>query len=268
MNRRKATLLIEQKAAAHPVAFSFFAAAVFLAAWEGLVGFLKIPSYLLPPPSAIIGRTYKDFGLIGRETFVTLIEVLAGFVSGVLAGFALGIAIVHSKATERALMPLVLFFQTTPKLAVAPLFLIWFGYGLLPKVLIVLLMCLFPILVNCVSGLQSTDARLLELMTVLEASWWQVLWKVRFPGALPQFFAGLKVAITLSVIGAVVGEWVGASEGLGHLILVANSQVDTELTFACVAVLAAMGAVLFALVQEVEKRYLSWSAPIEVAGTV
>jgi NitT/TauT family transport system permease protein len=105
-------------------------------------------------------------------------------------------------------------------------------------------------------------------MTVLEASWWQVLWKVRFPGALPQFFAGLKVAITLSVIGAVVGEWVGASEGLGHLILVANSQVDTELTFACVAVLAAMGAVLFALVQEVEKRYLSWSAPIEVAGTV
>lgn len=260
--------LFERKASSHPKLFSGLASIAVLAGWEALVRLAGIPSYLLPPPSAIGRRVVTSSALIGSHSLVTLAEVLLGFLSGTILGFVLAAAIVHSRALERAVMPAVLFLQTMPKLAIAPLLLIWLGYGVLPKIVVATLMCVFPILINCVSGLQLADPRLLDLMKVLGASRWQVLWKVRFPGALPQIFAAAKVAITLSVVGAIVGEWVGSSAGLGHLILIANAQLDTELVFACIAILSAMGSALFYAVQGVERRYLSWSTPIQTQGAL
>lgn len=236
--------------------------------WEGLVRLMHVPVYLLPPPTAILLRIWSNHVLIAQNAWVTLLEVLAGFLFGGVVGFVIAAMIIYSRLVEQIVMPVALFFQTTPKLAVAPLFLIWFGYGILPKVLVAVLMCVFPVLISSVSGLRSTDKRLLELMFVLRASWWQVFWKARFPGALPHLFAGLKVAITLSVIGAIVGEWVGSSAGLGHLILAANSQLDTELVFASVATLAIMGSLLYLLVQKVEEFWLIWEKPISAADKV
>ena len=239
-----------------------------LGLWELWVRVLGTPEYILPTPSAIFGRIVGDWALLLKEAGVTLYEVLVGFAVGAAAGLGLAIVMIHSRTLERAIMPVAVFLQTTPKLAVAPLFLIWFGYGILPKIVVVVLMTLFPVLISAMSGLRSADARLLELMTTLNASKSQVLWKIRFPGAMPHLFAGLKVAITFSVIGAIVGEWVGASAGLGHLILSANSQLDTELAFAAIFVLSLMGTALFLVVQQLEKRVLVWHDSIQTAGIV
>ena len=187
---------------------------------------------------------------------VTLLEALGGFLLGGGASALCAAAMARSRTVERMLYPLVISSQTFPKEALAPAFLLWFGYGLLPKVIIAGLISFFPVVINTRRGLLSVDPLILELKRSLSANQRQVFLKVRLPNAIPYLFAALKMCVTLSVIGAVVGEFVGASAGLGHLVRLANSELATDLMFAALVVLGAMGTGLFLIVDGLEKLLL------------
>jgi NitT/TauT family transport system permease protein len=158
-------------------------------------------------------------------------------------------------------MPLLLIAQLVPKVAIAPLLLIWFGYGLTPKVLIAFLVAFFPIVVNGASGLSAVQPELLDLANSLQASCWQTFWKVRMPTALPELFSGMKIAVTLAIIGAIIGEFVGGNSGLGYLIIVANQELDTALAFAAIVLLSLMGIVLYGLIELLERWLMPWHVP-------
>ena len=226
--------------------------------WEAGVRLLNIPNYVLPGPVVVVQEIFQNFDELMRNLRVTLVEIVFGYLIGAAMAVLTSILVLRSKVAESIIMPIVLGLQATPKLALAPLLVVWFGYGILPKILIVSLVCLFPILINTLAGLKSVDSRMLELMHVYNASWSQAFWKVRFYSAMPGFFAGLKIAIMLATVGAVVGEWVGASKGLGHLILKSNSQLNTELVFGCVLILGCLGSSLFFVVKCIERQVLYW----------
>lgn len=236
--------------------------------WEFTVKVTGYPEYLLPAPSAILCRMFAEWPVLLKHSLVTLTEIVTGFLVGGLCGVLLAVLTTHSRLAERIIMPLALLLQTTPKLAIAPLFLIWFGYGLLPKVIMTTLMCLFPVLINTAAGLRAVDGRIIEFLNILKATRWQILTKVRFPNAIPHLFVGLKISITLAVIGAIVGEWVGAAAGLGNLILSANSQLDTVLVFAAVTAITLLGTAMYFLVYFVERWFVDRQDTIDISGQV
>lgn len=230
----------------------------FILFWEVAVRIAETPRWMLPPPSAIIESFRTEYRLLLRHTWVTLIEVVLGFGLALLAGLAVGIAIDASRILERAIYPLIIASQTVPMVALAPLMLIWFGYGLTPKILITALIGFFPIAVNTVDGLKSTDREVLALLRSMGASRGMRFRIARIPAALPLIFSGARVAITFCVIGAVFGELVGASEGLGYLMQRAASQFQTARVFAAIVILALMGIGLFSLVTLIERLVLPW----------
>lgn len=230
----------------------------FVLVWEVAVGIADTPQWMLPPPSAIIESFRTEYRLLLQHTWVTLLEVVLGFGLALLAGLAVGIAIDASPILERAIYPLIIASQTVPMVTLAPLMLIWFGYGLTPKILITALIGFFPIAVNTVDGLKSTDREVLALLRSMGASRWMRFRIARVPAALPLIFSGARVAITFCVIGAVFGELVGASEGLGYLMQRAASQFQTARVFAAIVILALMGIGLFSLVTLVERLVLPW----------
>lgn len=240
-----------------PVAFFVVLAIVM---WELVWRAIEMPEFLFPRPSVIAVTLVKRFGLIYPHALWTLTEILIGFVAGVLSGFLLAMLVFYSRLAARVLYPLAVFSQTVPKLAVAPLFVIWLGFGIAPKIAIIVLLVMFPVLVNTVDGFRSIDPRLIDLMRSLSASEAQVFRYIRFPAALPFIFSALKIATTLAVIGAVVGEWVGASRGLGYLILTANSLVDIPLLFAVLVVLSALGLAFFGGIFLWERVALYWQS--------
>ena len=215
-------------------------------AWEVACHAFQVPSYLVPAPSAIASKLYEKRDLYLGHTWITLYETLAGFVLAVVIGVMAAALIVVIPAVRDVIMPLLLIAQLVPKVAIAPILLIWFGYGLLPKIIIAFLVAFFPIVVNVASGLAAVERELLDLGRSLEATRWQIFWKFRMPTALPELFSGMKIAITLAVIGAVIGEFVGGNRGLGYLILVANQDLDTPLAFAALLVLSVAGILLYA----------------------
>jgi ABC-type nitrate/sulfonate/bicarbonate transport system permease component len=217
-----------------------------------------VPEWLLPPPSAIVRSLVDDRDLLLRHTWATLEEVILGFALALAAGILLSIAITSSHIVERALYPIVIASQTIPIPAIAPLMLIWFGYGLFPKVLITALIGFFPIAVNAVDGLRSLDPALNDLFRLLQANWWQRLRLALLPAALPAIFSGAKVAVAVCVIGAVFGELFGASEGLGYLLSRSTAQFLTARVFACIVLLSLMGVALFGLVAVMERLFLPW----------
>lgn len=229
-----------------------------LAGWEGWVRVTETPRWLLPPPSAVARTLIVDRALLLHHTGVTLREVLLGFALALVAGLLLAAAIDTSRILERAVYPLVIASQTVPIPALAPLFLIWFGYGLLPKVLVTALVGFFPIAVNTVDGLRSPDRDALDLLRSLGAGRWARFRLAKLPASLPFVFSGAKIAIAVCVIGAVFGEVSGSSAGLGYLLLRSKALALTDRVFACVALLAAMGIVLFALVALAERLLLPW----------
>ena len=226
--------------------------------WQGYVALYDVPAWKLPAPSAIGTELVNGRSLLLRHTWVTLQEVLIGFGLALGAGVLLAILIAYSRTLERAVYPFVIASQTVPIIVIAPLLLIWVGYGLAPKVIIVVLIAFFPIVVNTVDGLKSVDADMINLMRTLGASRWQVFTKVQVPTSLPFLFSGTKVAITLSVIGAVIGEWVGASAGLGYLTRISVPLFLTARSFAAVVILAVMGVSLFVVVVALERFLLPW----------
>jgi NitT/TauT family transport system permease protein len=240
---------------------------VLLCAWEIFVRAFNIAAFILPPPTQILTKFVASYRLLLSHGSVTLIEALGGFFTGASAGLICAIAMARSRLIERMLYPLVISTQTFPKEALAPIFVIWFGFGLLPKVIIAGLISFFPVVVNTTRGLLSVDPLILDLMRALSASQQQIFLKVRLPNAIPYLFAALKMCITLSVIGAVVGEFVGASAGLGHLIRLANSELATDLMFSALIALGGMGTVLFLLVDGLEKTALRrWGGSVETIG--
>jgi len=231
-----------------------------VAAWELLVKLLAVPIYILPSPTEI-WRAFRDglvSGTLVEHTLVTLQEVLVGFAVGSAAGLVVGVLVTRFRLVERTVYPYVVAFQTVPKVALAPLIVTWFGFGMLSKVVTTALIAFFPLLVNVIAGLQSVDQDRIDLLRSVNASEWQIFRMVRFPSALPFIFAGLDVAIVFSVIGAIVSEFVGARAGLGYLIQVNNYNLNVSGTFAVLVVLSVMGLTLHLVVQAVNRRVVFW----------
>lgn len=235
------------------------AAFVFLAAlWEGWVRFRGIPPYLLPAPSAVAARLLAEGPTLLAEGVYTLLEALLGFGLGGVAAIGAGVAMAQWRLLERSLYPLAILVKVTPIVTVAPLFIIWFGFGLLPKVLIAALITFFPVLVNAVTGFRAVDPAALEFFQSIGASKWEIFVKLRFPSSLPYLFAAFRVSVVLGLIGAVVAEWLGADRGLGRAILLANQNLDMAGLFAGVFLLALSGMGLTGLIRLWEKQVLFW----------
>ncbi|MCC6313798.1 MAG: ABC transporter permease [Thermomicrobiales bacterium] len=226
--------------------------------WEAVVRVLAVPNWLLPPPSAVAIALVEDRALLLANARVTLAEVLTGFALALVVGLALAIAIDSSPTLDRALYPLVVASQTVPIPAIAPLLLIWFGYGLLPKVLVTALVGFFPIAVNAVDGLRSADRETLAMLRAFGADRRQQFRLVRMPSALPAIFSGARIAIAVCVIGAVFGELVGSNAGLGYLMIRAIAQFRTERVIAAIVLLSLMGVGLFLAVSLVERWAIPW----------
>jgi len=219
---------------------------------------LNIEPFLVPSPSEIAQSLWADRSLLLDNGWVTLQEVLAGFALSVVAGAAFTDVLHLSPMLRRAFYPLLIASQTVPIVVIAPILVVWLGFGIGPKLVIIALICFFPITVNTLDGLRSVDPDLLKMMRTLDASRMQTFRRVEGPSALPYFFSGAKIAVAVAVIGAVFGEWAGSSSGLGHLIQQASAQLETARTFAAVVVLSALAIVLFGLLAVIERRVAWW----------
>jgi len=238
-----------------------------VAVWEIGFSLASVPLYIAPAPSDIYHALVNGLGsgLFISNGLATLTEALLGFLLATVLGVALGAVIAQSRFVEKTLYPYLIAIQTTPKVAIAPLFIIWFGFGMTSKVIMAAVVAFFPILVNVIVGLRSTDASRIELMRSLQASRWQIFTMVRLPSAAPMIFAGLHIAVIFSVLGAIVGEFVGSRKGLGNLIMQLNNNLDTAGVFAALVVLSAMGIVLHLLMHALQKKLLFWSEQHQVA---
>ena len=252
------------KRLANQVAPVAAALAVFLVVWQVIVSVGNYPSFILPDPGRVLERFVRAWaqGTLEPHALTTLTEIALGLLAGGLTGLALGILLARSGLAERLLSPYIVAAQATPVLALAPLIALWFGSGLGSKVLICALIVFFPIAVATMVGIRSVDAKLLELARSLRATRWQVLTKLQIPGALPQILGGLRIGVTLSVVGAIVGEWAGGDRGLGVLInLARGSLFDIPLMFATLLTIALIGVGLYLAVVLVERRLVGpWAS--------
>lgn len=234
--------------------------AALIGLWQLWVVEAHIRSFLLPTPAAIFKELVREWGpVLAKQTWVTFEETILGFVFGCAVGFVLAIGITYSKVLERVLYPPIVASQAVPKIAIAPLFVVWLGFGIAPKVVVTVLLVFFPIAVTAAQGLMSVDQNLVELLRSVGAPERVIFAKVRLPYALPQIIAGMKIGVTLAVVGAVVGEWVGANAGLGYTITYAQSQLETTLTFAAIAILVVMGVALFLAINLLERILVPWA---------
>ena len=226
--------------------------------WEFWTKASNTPVYIVPAPSVIFARLFGDLGFFAGHGMVTLTEAICGFLLGTAVALVGATLMAHSRLIERSLYPLAILVKVTPMVAVAPLFVIWFGFGPIPKVLIAALITFFPVLVNGVTGFRSVDPGALDFLRSIRASHRQVFMLLRVPSATPYLFAAFRVAIPLSVIGAVVGEWFSADRGLGSVIIVAHSNLDMPTLFAAILVLSTMGIALTILTSVLERKALFW----------
>jgi NitT/TauT family transport system permease protein len=227
-----------------------------LALWEAAARLFSIPPYLLPAPSAILLSMSKNSAVLIKESIGTTFEILLGFALSVVVGVPLALAIYLWRPFARAVYPVLVSSQAVPKVAIAPLFLVWFGFGLMPKVLIAFLIAFFPVVINTAMGLASLEREKIYLARSMGLGPIATFFKIQLPNALPSIFAGLKISITFAVVGAVVGEFVGGQGGLGYLLLIANGNMDTALLFAGIVALTVLGIVLFALIGLLERLVL------------
>jgi NitT/TauT family transport system permease protein len=230
-----------------------------LAIWELACVALHVPVFVLPRPSQVTVSLYNQFGPIIDNSWTTLLRTLLGFAIAVVLGVVLGLAIGSSRLVYRGLYPVLVGFNSIPKVAVVPVFVIWFGIGTIPAVLTAFLVSFFPIAVNVATGLATIEPELLDVMRSLGAKKRKILMKVGLPRAMPYFFASLKVAITLAFVGTIISETVAANKGIGYLMMAATANFDTPLVFAGLFVIAVMGIVMYALFAVVEQRMTFWA---------
>lgn len=231
-----------------------------LGAWELWVWIDDTPTWLIPSPSAVASEAFRSRSLLWEHTWTTLQEVVVGYALAVLFGVGVALAIGSSRLVERAVYPLIVATQAIPIIALAPILLIWFGYGMTPKVVVVVLLCFFPIAVNMADGLRAADPDALALLRSMGASRWQLMRIVRAPTSLPYLLSGARVAAAVAIIGAIVGEWVGASSGLGYLMTRSAAQFQTARLFAAVGIAALIGVGMFVLVALAGRRLVPWQA--------
>jgi NitT/TauT family transport system permease protein len=233
--------------------------AAILAAWQLYVSAFGVSRIVLPGPVDILHAARANWALLMRETWPTFLESVLGFALALALGIPAAVAVANSRVLNLALYPILIATQSVPKVAIAPIILVWFGLGLQSKLVIAFLVAFFPIVVDTATGMRATPPGLIELARSLRASSAQIFFKVQFPAALPFIFAGAKVAVTLAVIGAVIGEFVGSLNGLGNLLLSANSQLDSALAWAALVWLSVLGIVLFVAVVAVERLVMPWA---------
>ena len=226
--------------------------------WQLAVTIFPIKSYLLPSPVEIASTMFSQFPFQAEHAVVTLREVLVGFAIAALIGIPTAVAITFLPIVEKLFYPILVATQAVPKVAVAPLFLVWFGFGEAPKVAMAAVIAVFPVIIDTAVGLRAIDPDMVRLARSMRAGPLKTFWKVRLPVALPNIFAGLKMAMTFSVIGAVVGEFVAGTSGLGYLIQAATGTLQTTIAFASVVLLSLMGIVLFLIVEAFERIFVSW----------
>lgn len=227
-------------------------AAIIVGAWEAAVVIFRVSEFVIASPSAILAEMVASAPLLLSATWVTTQEILYGFLVSIAVGVILALVVVRFHWVERAVYPLIVLFQVVPKVALAPIFILWFGYGFAPKLWLIVVIAFFPITLNMIVGLKGYDPDLKALTQSIGASRNQFLWRVQFPTSLPSLFAGLRIAITLCVIGAVVAEFSGASAGLGYLIQFASTQLDTPLMFGALIAISILGLVLYYAIQLLE----------------
>jgi NitT/TauT family transport system permease protein len=230
-----------------------------LALWELITDYFHIPTWLLPAPSAIAVAFVDWRGELFGHSLVTLYETLVGFALSIALAVPLAVAVVYSPFLRKSIYPILLALQSVPKVAIAPLLALWIGFGALPKILVVFLVCFFPIIVATATGLASVPGPVMDLIRSLSATQIQTFVKIRFPNAMPHIFVGLKIAITFAVIGAVIGEFVGSESGLGYLILTSSSQARTPVAFAALVILTIMSIVLYYVIEIVERFVVPWA---------
>lgn len=237
-----------------------------LVAWEAFVRFFDVPVFLLPAPS-VIGQTFlNDWHVIALNLPPTMIEIVAGFILSLVIGVPLAIIIVYSPMAESFLYPPMVASQAIPKVAIAPLFIVWMGYGLAPKIWIAFLIAFFPIVIDTVVGLRSIHPGMLQLGRSMGGGSFKVFLKLRLPTALPNIFAGMKVAITLAVVGAITGEFVGSQSGLGYLMTSASGQMDTPLVFAVLVAISVIAMALFVVIELIERISIPWHSSSRTRG--
>jgi NitT/TauT family transport system permease protein len=228
--------------------------------WDLTIRLFRIPPYLIPTPASVIGQLVKEWPMLARETMPTLYATLGGFAASAIVGVPIAMWIAHSRLTESFVYPLLVFSQSVPKVAIAPLFVVWFGFGVLPKIIVAFLLGFFPVIVATVQGFKSIEPDVIDLARSMGAGPLAVFMKFRLPQALPAIFGGLKVSVTLAVVGAVVGEFVGSNSGLGYVLQKANGTFDLPLMFAGLVILSMIGVLLFLVIELVERWLLPWHA--------
>jgi NitT/TauT family transport system permease protein len=256
----------ERRARISGIAYPALVLLATLVLWEAGTRFFAIPAYILPPPSQIVAVMHEKMPLLLRHGWVSTTEIVLGFLLSVAVGIPLALATFLWPAFARSVYPLLVSSQAVPKMAVAPLFIVWFGFGLMPKVFIAFLIAFFPIVINTVVGLAGIEPEKILLARSMGLSGTATFFKIRLPNALPSIFGGLKIAITLAVVGAVVGEFVGGEAGLGFLLMSANGSMDTPLLFAGLVGLTLIGIVLFLLIEVAERFAIPWHTSARSTG--
>jgi NitT/TauT family transport system permease protein len=232
---------------------------VVLVLWELISRLFKLPEFVLPAPSSILNMLLTRQATLSGAAWVTAEEILYGFLLSTVVGVLFAVAIARFERMGEAVYPLMVLFQNVPKIALAPLFILWFGYDLAPKILLIVVMAFFPVALNMLVGLRSADPNLVTLMRTVGATRTEILWRVQIPHSLPYLMSGIKIAITLSVIGAIVGEFAGASAGLGYMIQFASTQMETALVFAALVEISVLGMFFYYAIEFIEWKYLSWA---------
>lgn len=252
----------ESRKARLDIALPALAVALFFVGWYLAVALFKLPAYLLPSPVEVVRELIARRQLFLSHALDTLWAVVAGFLISIAVAGPLAVLIVSSRTLERMLMPLIVISQTIPKVAIAPLFVIWMGFGQMPKISIAFLIAFFPILVATIGGLKSVETELMDLVRSMSATRGQIIRKVQVPAALPHFFSGLKISVCLAVVGAIVGEFVGSDKGLGFLLLTSTGALNAKQVYATLVILIVMGVVLYWIVCDLEKRLLPWHVSV------
>jgi NitT/TauT family transport system permease protein len=234
--------------------------------WEFAVSLFGIKEYLLPPPTKVWSDFLQRWDIVLQGSIVTTQEIIGGYLIAVVVSVPMALIVARSRFVEESVYPAVVFLQIVPKIAVAPLFIIWLGFGIAPKLLIVFLLCFFPIVVASVSGFKSVDPEIRDFARTTGASGWAMFVKIQLPQALPEIFTGLKVGAALAATAAVVAEFVAADRGLGYLLLQYNGNFETSMVFAIVIVLSLIGLVVYYIVEVIERLVIPWHVSQRPAG--
>lgn len=230
----------------------------FIAVWQTSVRTFHWNKVILPAPMDVVIAIDRNFRSLVIATGITMAESILGFLAGVAGAFLLAVIFIHSRPVQRSLYPYAIALKSTPLIAIAPLLILWFGNGMLSKIVMSAMVAFFPILVSSVTGLTAIDQSMLDLLRSLSASWLQILIKVRIPNSLPYVFASLKIASSMAVVGAVIGEFTGSMSGIGHLLTTSSYYLDTPVVFAGVLFITLAGLLFFALVALIEQKVVSW----------